>query len=128
MSSVGGPDSGEGGPAGGDGARGGVVGAEPSSSMVTSSCGASSYGQLGALNAESICERILRAGGLVLDDGNTMLADATLEKLTLLRINRGFMEFMREHYNHLSRQDFKMTVVREKDNSDGDSEEEEAAK
>ena len=42
---------------------------------------ASSYGQLGALNAESICERILRAGGLVLDDGNTMLADATLEKL-----------------------------------------------
>ena len=81
-----------------------------------------------ALNAESICERILRAGGLVLDDGNTMLADATLEKLTLLRINRGFMEFMREHYNHLSRQDFKMTVVREKDNSDGDTEEEEAAK
>ena len=65
---------------------------------------------------------------MVLDDGNTMLADATLEKLTLLRINRGFMEFMREHYNHLSRQDFKMTVVREKDNSDGDSEEEEAAK
>ena len=58
----------------------------------------------------------------MLDDGNTMLADATLEKLTLLRINRGFMEFMREHYNHLSRQDFKMTVVREKDNSDGDSE------
>ena len=89
---------------------------------------ASSYGQLGALNAESICERILRAGGLVLDDGNTMLADAMLEKLTLLRINRGFMEFMREHYNHLSRQDFKMTVVREKDNSDGDTEEEEAAK
>ena len=56
-----------------------------------------------ALNAESICERILRAAGLVLDDGNTMLADdATLEKLTLLRIKRGFMEFMREHYNHLS--------------------------
>ena len=50
------------------------------------------------------------------------------EKLTLLRINRAFMEFMREHYNHLSRQDFKMTVVREKDNSDGDTEEEAAAK
>ena len=32
------------------------------------------YGELGALNAESICERILRAAGLVLDDGNTMLA------------------------------------------------------
>ena len=46
----------------------------------------------------------------------------------LLRINRGFMEFMREHYNHLSRQDFKMTVVREADNSDGDMEEEETAK
>ena len=29
LSSVGGPDSGEGGPAGSDGARGGVVGAEP---------------------------------------------------------------------------------------------------
>ena len=76
-------------------------------------------GELGALNAESICERILRAAGLVLDDGNTMLADATLEKLTLLRIKRGFMEFMREHYNHLSHQDFKMTVVREADKGDG---------
>ena len=82
----------------------------------------SSYGELGALNAESICERILRAAGLVLDDGNTMLADATLEKLTLLRIKRGFMEFMREHYNHLSHQDFKiLTVVREADKGDGDT-------
>ena len=79
------------------------------------------YGELGALNAESICERILRAAGLVLDDGNTMLADATLEKLTLLRIKRGFMEFMREHYDHLSHQDFKMTVVREADKGDGDT-------
>ena len=74
-----------------------------------------------ALNAESICERILRAAGLVLDDGNTMLADATLEKLTLLRIKRGCREGMREHYNHLSHQDFKMTVVREADKGDGDT-------
>ena len=109
MSSVGGPDGGEGGEQ-----KNAVNGIMP---ILASS----SYGELGALNAESICERILRAAGLVLDDGNTMLADATLEKLTLLRINRGFMEFMREHYNHLSHQDFKMTVVREADKGDGDT-------
>ena len=43
-------------------------------------------------------------------------------------MNKDFMEFMRAHYNHVAQQDFKMTVVREKDNSDGDTEEEAAAK
>ena len=55
------------------------------------------YGELGALNAESICERILRAAGLVLDDGNTMLADATLEKLTLQRSNVRYQSLHMRH-------------------------------
>ena len=72
----------------------------------------SSYGQFGALNAEGFCERILRATNQVMDKGNTLLSDPYLEKLTLLRINRPFMEHMRHWYNHLSKQDFGMTVVR----------------
>ena len=59
---------------------------------------------IGALNAESFCERMLRAAGHVLTEGNTLLSSEELEKLTLLRMNRDFMIFMRQHYN-------KMTVV-----------------
>ena len=55
-----------------------------------------SYGQIGALNAESFCERTLRVAGHVMDEGNTLLGDAELEMLTILRMNRAFMEFMRQ--------------------------------
>ena len=48
----------------------------------------SSFGQIGALNAESFCERVLRGAGHVLTEGNTLLADDELEKLVILRINR----------------------------------------
>ena len=34
-----------------------------------------------------------------------------MEKLTLLRMNKKFMKFMRQHYSHLSRQQFNRTVV-----------------
>ena len=71
--------------------------------------------QIGALNAESFCERVLRCAGHILTDGNTLLADAKLEKLVILRMNRKFMEFMRKHYKHvvkdkLTRQ-FGMSIV-----------------
>jgi len=52
------------------------------------------YGQIGALNAESFCERVL---SLVLTEGNTLLDDAELEMLIILRMNRDFMEFMRKY-------------------------------
>ena len=72
---------------------------------------ACSYGQIGALNAESFCERVLRCAGHVLTEGNTVLSDEELEMLVVLRMNREFMEYMRKHYNHLTRDHFGKTVV-----------------
>ena len=72
--------------------------------------------QIGALNAESFCERVLRCAGHIITDGNTLLGDSKLEKMVILRMNRKFMKFMRQqHYRHvvedaLSRQ-FGMSVV-----------------
>ena len=81
-------------------------------------CGAFARGrmsQIGALNAESFCERTLRTAGHVMSEGNTLLDDAELEMLTILRMNREFMEFMRLHYADLTRsladQHFGKTVV-----------------
>ena len=72
---------------------------------------ASSKGQIGALNAESFCERVLSCANLVVTDGNTLLKDQSVTKLTILRMNREFMEWMRANYNAESRQKFKTTVV-----------------
>ena len=55
--------------------------------------------------------------------GNTLLGDEELEMLTVLRMNRGFMEFMRANYNNVSLQQFRQTVVRESDNIESDEEE-----
>ena len=76
----------------------------------------SSQYNIGALNAESFCERIISAGNLVMTDGNTLLDDDELEKLILLRINRNFMMFMREKYAHISKQNFKQTIITEEQN------------
>ena len=61
------------------------------------------YGQIGALNAESFCERSLRCAGHVLTEGNSLLGDVELEMLVILRMNRKFMEFMRTNYPELAR-------------------------
>jgi hypothetical protein len=71
--------------------------------------------QIGALNAESFCERVLRCAGHIVTDGNTLLGDTKIEKLTILRMNRAFMVHMRKHYSHvvkdtLTRQ-FGMSIV-----------------
>ena len=74
-----------------------------------------SYGQIGALNAESYCERPSASsdapGTIVLTEGNTLLKDEDLEMLVILRMNRDFMKFMRELYNYLTKQTFGRTVV-----------------
>mmetsp|Transcript_11130 Transcript_11130/g.25676 ORF Transcript_11130/g.25676 Transcript_11130/m.25676 type:complete len:112 (-) Transcript_11130:33-368(-) len=44
----------------------------------------SSVGQLGALSAESYCERILSCANNVLTKGNTLLSDAELEMIVVL--------------------------------------------
>ena len=70
---------------------------------------------LDALNAESFCERCLRCAGHVLTDGNTLLDNAELEMLVILRMNRRFIEFMRDHYpdvvQQLAKQQFGFSVV-----------------
>ena len=38
--------------------------------------------------------------------GNTLLKDDEIEKLTLLRMNKEFMKFMRKNYSHLTKQQF----------------------
>jgi hypothetical protein len=70
-----------------------------------------SKGQIGALNAESFCERVLSCANMVITDGNTLLNDPETIKLTILRMNREFMEHMRASYNAQARQKFKTTVV-----------------
>lgn len=72
-----------------------------------------SVGQLGALNAESFSERVLSCANNVLHCGNTLLSDEEVEMVTVLRMNRDFMDFMRSHYGNVVRQQFKMTCVEE---------------
>ena len=74
-----------------------------------------SVGQLGALNAESFSERVLSCANNVLHCGNTLLSDEEVEMVTVLRMNRDFMEFMRAHYGNVVRQQFKMTCVADED-------------
>jgi hypothetical protein len=73
----------------------------------------SSSGQLGALSAESYCERILSCANNVIVKGNTLLGDEELEMIVVLRMNREFMQFMREHYSEDAKQVFGETVVRD---------------
>ena len=69
-------------------------------------------GQIGALMAESFCERVISAANLVVNDGNTLLSDRHVEMVTILRMNRNFMEFMRANYNHVARQAFGANVAK----------------
>jgi hypothetical protein len=72
-------------------------------------------GQLGTLNAESFADRIISGANPVMNDGNTLLGNKYLEMMVVLRMNRKFMEFMREHYFEeiKAKQPFNMTVVEE---------------
>ena len=74
---------------------------------------ACSVGEIGAVNAESFCERVISVSNSTIMDGNTLLSDEELEWLVVLRINSGFMEFMRENYlsEIIRTQPFNMTVV-----------------
>ena len=56
-------------------------------------------------------ERVLSCANNVLTEGNSLLSDEELEMLVVLRMNRKFMEYMRKHYNHLTKDHFGKTVV-----------------
>ena len=70
-----------------------------------------SSGQLGALSAESYCERVLSCANNVLVKGNTLLSDEEVEMLVVLRMNREFMQLMRAHYGAEAKQAFGQSVV-----------------
>ena len=63
--------------------------------------------------AESFCERVLSCANLVVTDGNTLLDDPEVTMLTILRMSRSFMEYMRANHNAESRQAFTKTIVKE---------------
>ena len=68
-------------------------------------------GCIGFLPASSFCERVNSIAKDVMTDAHTLMDKESLEKLVVLRINRGFMEYMRSKYNHLTKQQFGQTLV-----------------
>ena len=53
---------------------------------------------LGALNVESFYERVLSCVKLVVSDLHVSLKAEEIRMLVMLRMNRGFMEYMRSSY------------------------------
>ena len=62
--------------------------------------------RIGAGNAESFSERTLSVANQVVAEGNTLLADAEVEMVAVLRMNKWFMEFMRKHHPELAHEKF----------------------
>ena len=61
-----------------------------------------SGGQIGALCAESFCARILSEANDVCHDGNTLLDTEEINMLVVSRMNREFVQHMREMQPKLS--------------------------
>ena len=81
-----------------------------------------SRGSIGKNSAVSFCERINSAANLAMTKGNVLLAPDEVNMLTVLRMNRDFMEHMRKRHPEALKQHFDMTVISPKDNSpDSDS-------
>ena len=70
-----------------------------------------SKASVGAFLASSYAERVNSAANLILTKGNTLLADDEIDMCVVLRMNRNFMTYMRKHFGHISRQQFRATVV-----------------
>ena len=58
---------------------------------------------------------VYSAGNLIVTEGNTLLAEEEVEMMTVLRINRDFMQYMRKTYGRTLQaktdQNHNMTVV-----------------
>ena len=69
---------------------------------------------LGALNAESFCERVLSCVKLVVSDLHLSLKAEEIRMLVMLRMNREFMEYMRSTFPDTPLSEFKVadTYVR----------------
>ena len=57
-----------------------------------------SRGSIGGFLASSFCERINSCANLVLTDGNSLLSPDEINMLVTLRMNRDYMQFMRENH------------------------------
>lgn len=75
----------------------------------------SSRCNIGALSAQSFCDRFIPAANIVMDDGNTLLSDEELNMMVVLRINREFMLWAREEYANLDHGEFKTSEIPEKE-------------
>lgn len=78
----------------------------------------SSRCNIGALGAQSFCERIISAGNIVMTDGNTLLSSDELDMMVVLRTNRNFMCWARENFSSLQCGTFNSCVIPEKENSE----------
>lgn len=56
---------------------------------------------IGAMNAESFCERTLSCASLIVTDLHTNLSREEVRMLTMLRMNVSLMEYMRGEYDNL---------------------------
>jgi hypothetical protein len=62
---------------------------------------------LGALNAESFCERVLSCVKLVVSDLHVSLKSEEIHMLVMFRMNHEFMEYMRSTYPDTPLSEFK---------------------
>uniref|UniRef100_A0A7S3PJJ3 Uncharacterized protein n=1 Tax=Aplanochytrium stocchinoi TaxID=215587 RepID=A0A7S3PJJ3_9STRA len=60
--------------------------------------------------SESFCERHNSAAKLIVPNGSCWLSDTEIEMLSCLRMNRGFMEFMKENYGEMAKADLKKNL------------------
>ncbi len=69
--------------------------------------------QIGAVNAESYCERVLSAGNHIMPTGRTLLSSSNLEKMTMIRMNADFIAHVRAHpiFGPKLKEKFGKTVV-----------------
>jgi hypothetical protein len=70
-----------------------------------------SRGSVGSLLASSYAERVNSDANLILTKGNSLLAEEEINMCTALRMNRTFMQYMRQHHPDAANQQFKMTVI-----------------
>ncbi len=63
---------------------------------------------LGALNTESFCECVLSCVKLVVSDLHVSLKPSEIRMLVMLRMNRGFMEYMRKTYPNTPLSEFRV--------------------
>lgn len=62
--------------------------------------------QIGALSAESFCERVISQANLVVQEDNTCLKSEEVEMLVMLRINAGFISHMLQEHGEEFRDDW----------------------